>query len=70
MMSTFFNDTLQGLSEAVAIEKGEIEMVEVPDMPEKTYRAIRANDVDGKNSSDISKGILKHTVRFKKNQVQ
>ena len=38
-MSKFFNDTTQGLLEAIAIKSGEIKMEEVPDMPAKTLRA-------------------------------
>ena len=37
-MSKFFNDTMQGLLEAIAIKNGEIKMEEVPDMPAKTLR--------------------------------
>lgn len=38
-MSTFFNDTMQGLLEAVAIDKGQIPVKEVGDMPAPTFRA-------------------------------
>lgn len=38
-MSTFFNDTMQGLLEAVAIKNGDIPVAEVEGMPAKTYRA-------------------------------
>ena len=37
-MSKFFNDTMQGLLETIAIKNGEIKMEEVPDMPAKTLR--------------------------------
>ena len=39
-MSKFFNDTMQGLLEAIAIKNGEIKMEEVPDMSVKTLRAV------------------------------
>ena len=35
-MSKFFDDTMQGLLEAVAIDKGEIPLVEKEDMPAPT----------------------------------
>ena len=38
-MSDFFTDTMTGLLQAIAIEKGEIPVSEVPGMPSKTYRA-------------------------------
>ena len=38
-MSNFFNDTMEGLLEAIAIEDGEVKMEEVPDMPTKTLRS-------------------------------
>ena len=37
-MSKFFDDTMQGLLEAVAIEKGTIPLVEVENMPASTFR--------------------------------
>lgn len=38
-MSRFFDDTMQGLLEAVAIDKGEIPLVEKEDMPAPTSMA-------------------------------
>ncbi len=38
-MSTFFNDTMTGILQAIAIEKGEIPVTEVNGMPAKTYRS-------------------------------
>ena len=38
-MSKFFDDTMQGLLEAVAIDKGEIPLVEKEDMPAPTLIA-------------------------------
>ena len=35
-MSKLFNDTMQGLLEAVAIDRGEMPLVEREDMPAKT----------------------------------
>ena len=42
-MSKFFNDTMQGLLEAVAIKNGEIKMREVSNMPAKTLRTVNAS---------------------------
>ena len=39
-MSKFFNDTMQGLLETIAIKNGEIKTEEVPDMSVKTLRAV------------------------------
>lgn len=36
-MGDFFNDTMQGLLEAVEIEKGNIPLVQKEDMPAATY---------------------------------
>ena len=36
-MGNFFNDTMQGLLEAVEIEKGNIPLVQKEDMPAATY---------------------------------
>ena len=36
IMSNFFNDTMTGLLEAVAIDRGEIPLVEKENMPSKT----------------------------------
>ena len=38
-MSKFFDDTMQGLLEAVAIDRGEIPLVEKEDMPAPTLIA-------------------------------
>lgn len=38
-MSKFFDETIQGLKEAIAMEKGEIPVVERKDMPALTYVA-------------------------------
>lgn len=37
-MSTIFADTMTGLLQAIAIEKGEIPVTEIKGMPAKTYR--------------------------------
>jgi hypothetical protein len=37
-MSDFFTETMTGLLQAVAIERGDIKMTEVAGMPAKTYR--------------------------------
>lgn len=49
-MSKFFNDTMQGLLEAIAIKNGAIKMEEVLDMPAKTLRAANLVKTDCKNS--------------------
>ena len=36
-MSKFVDETMQGLVEAVAIEKGEMQLIEKEDMPGKTF---------------------------------
>ena len=50
-MSTFFNDTMQGLLEAIAIENGDIPMEEVSGMPATTYRARNIQVNTGNNQS-------------------
>ena len=45
-MSKFFNDTMQGLLEAIAIKNGETKMEEVPDMPAKTLRVSNSAGTD------------------------
>lgn len=47
-MSNFFNDTMEGLLEAIAIENGEVKMEEIPDMPTKTLRSadlVKKNEI-------------------------
>ncbi len=43
-MSTFFEDMVTSLSEAIAIEKGNVEVKEVHDMPAPTYSSFEAFD--------------------------
>ena len=43
-MSKFFDDTMVGLLEAVAIEKGEIQVEQVEDFSSPTYRAENYNE--------------------------
>ena len=38
--NTFFMDTMQGLLEAIAIDRGTIETEEVENMPAKTLKAV------------------------------
>ena len=38
-MGTFFDDTMQGLLEAIAIDKGEMPLTEKNDMPAPTFVA-------------------------------
>jgi hypothetical protein len=54
-MSKFVDETMQGLEEAVAIEKGEIQLIEKEDMPGKTFvcKDIKKKSMDFKgNYSD------------------
>ncbi len=45
-MSDLFNDLKTALEQAIAIEKGEIPLVEVKGMPGKTYRIKDVLDID------------------------
>lgn len=60
-MSKFFDETMQGLLEAVAIEKGEIPLIEKNNMPVKTFVAA---DMEKKLIDDIVK------IRKEKNMSQ
>lgn len=40
-MSTFFEDTMTGLLQAISIEKGNIQVEEITGMPAETYRVTR-----------------------------
>jgi len=55
-MSHFFDETMQGLLEAVAIEKGEVSLVEKPDMPAPTFVA-----------SEKEKELIDELVALRKN---
>lgn len=44
-MSEFFKDTMQGLLEAVEIEKGDIPLTERKDMPGKTYYVSNEDEI-------------------------
>lgn len=57
IMSKFFDETMQGLLEAVAIEKGEISLVEVEDMPAPTFTA-----------SDKEKMLIDELIDLRKEQ--
>jgi len=64
-MSNFFTGTMTGLLQAVAIEKGEISVVEIKGMPSKTYRSsecvtscINSNNEDDTISSNICTTIV------------
>ena len=54
-MSKFFDDTMQGLLEAVAIDKGEIPLVEKNDMPAPTLIA-----------SEKEKELIEEVTRLRK----
>lgn len=56
-MSKFFDETMQGLLEAVAIDKGEIPLVEKEDMPAQTFVA-----------ADMEKRLIDEVVRIRKAQ--
>ena len=52
-MSKFFEETMQGLKEVLAMEKGEIPVVERQDMPALTFVAERGKD-DERFGKDFS----------------
>lgn len=54
-MGTFFNDTMQGLLEAIAIDKGEMPLVEKNDMSAPTFIA-----------SEMEKELIKEVVNLRK----
>lgn len=56
-MSNFFDETMQGLLEAVAIEKGEIPLTEKEDMPAPTFTA-----------SDKEKELIDELIHIRKEQ--
>lgn len=56
-MSKFFDETMQGLLEAVAMEKGEIPVIEKEGLPAPTYVA-----------ADKEKKIIDEIVRIRKEQ--
>jgi len=57
IMSNFFDETMQGLLEAVAIEKGEIPLTEKEDMPAPTFTA-----------SDKEKELIDELIHIRKEQ--
>lgn len=56
-MSKFFEETMQGLLEAVAIDKGEIPLVKKEDMPAPTFEA-----------ADMEKKLIDEVVKIRKEQ--
>ena len=56
-MSIFFEETMQGLLEAVAIDKGEIPLVEKENMPAPTFIAV-----------DMEKKLIDEVVKIRKEQ--
>ena len=56
-MGTFFNDTMQGLLEAIVIDKGEMPLVEKNEMPAPTFIA-----------SEMEKELIKEVVNLRKEQ--
>lgn len=56
-MSKFFDDTMQGLMEAISIEKGDIPLNEKTDMPSKTLVA-----------SEMEKDLIQEVVNLRKEQ--
>ncbi len=56
-MSKFFEETMQGLLEAVAIEKGEIPLTEKKNMPAPTFVA-----------AEMEKKLIDEVVRIRKEQ--
>ena len=57
IMSKFFEETMQGLLEAVAIEKGEIPLVEKENMPARIFVA-----------TDMEKKLIDEVVQIRKEQ--
>ena len=51
-MSDLFNDLKTALEQAIAIEKGEIPLVEVKGMPRKTYRVKDVAAIDEKQGQE------------------
>lgn len=56
-MGTFFDDTMQGLLEAIAIDKGEMPLTEKNDMPAPTFVA-----------SEMEKELIQKVVDLRKEQ--
>ena len=56
-MSQFFDETMQGLIEAVAIDKGEIPLIKKENMPAPTFIA-----------SDMEKRLIDEIVKIRKEQ--
>lgn len=56
-MSQFFDETMQGLLEAVAIDKSEIPLAEKDSMPAPTFMA-----------ADMEKKLIDEVVRIRKEQ--
>ena len=56
-MSKFFEETMQGLLEAVAIDKGEIPLVEKENMPASTFVAV-----------DMEKKLIDEVIQIRKEQ--
>lgn len=74
-MSQFFDDTMQSLLEAVAIDKGKIPVQEVEDMPGTTFRAenIESNLIDEvvklRKESNISQKDLANLTESKQQSI-
>lgn len=45
-MSDLFSDTMKGLLQALDIEKGDIPVHRVPDLPAETYRYYDKEEID------------------------
>ena len=56
-MGRFFEETMQGLLEAVAVDKGEIPLIEKEDMPATTFVA-----------GDMEKKLIDEVVQIRKEQ--
>ena len=56
-MSKFFEETMQGLLEAVAIDKGEIPLIEKKNMPATTFIA-----------ADMEKKLIDEIIQIRKEQ--
>ena len=55
--NTFFLDTMQGLLEAIAIDKGVIQMESVPGMPAETLRVAGTEETSSAVSDNTSSAV-------------
>ena len=58
--SKFFNETMQGLLEAIAIKNDEIKVIEVPNMAAKTLRS-KEGDLYVKTNNFTNSGTIRYS---------